>query len=466
MARRHSTVHVLYAALLISLVAAVASSCAGAAACRYNSDCENAYCSNGSCQRDCISSAIDCPEGFICNEVAQCVPPLPDAGADTGVDAGPPDARTDSSSHPDAPGQSDAHKDASDAIATTDAAHPPDTSTGDAPEHTDGTAPLKTTLDLCASDSECAAPLLCRAYYVGGATRCTPSCSDSAACPSGERCVAVGSEEYCVLSDVGRACTAASTCSFGCLTSQEYCTMACTSGSDCPNGYGCMTVSGQSVCVKAEASCDATDTSSCIAAAACDTTLLVSGCTLVCNTASDCPQRAAGFQPWTCDSGGICRRPPDVYGPLGQGVTPTQYACDGSGDVVNICNDAQHIDFTQFIIPTPPAVSCSATTTTSGVSGDACVDSCVYQGSCAFGFACTALGSVGADRVGLCLPSLGGGEIGASCATDGDCVFGYCNRTAGTCTRDCTADGICTTGSACTASGTVPVGGEPFRRCE
>jgi len=269
-----------------------------------------------------------------------------------------------------------------------------------------------------------------------------------------------------VLSDVGRTCTAAATCSFGCLTSQQYCTMACASGSDCPNGYGCMTVSGQSVCVKAEASCDATDTSSCIAAAACDMTLLVSGCTLVCNTASDCPQRAAGFQPWTCDTGGICRRPPDVYGPLGQGVTPTQYACDGSGDVVNICNDAQHIDFTQFIIPTPPAVSCSATMTTAGVTGDACVDSCVYQGSCAFGFACTAVGSVGADRIGLCLPSLGGGEIGGSCATDGDCVFGYCNRTAGTCTRDCTADGICTTGSTCVASGTVPVGGEPFRRCQ
>ena len=124
------------------------------------------------------------------------------------------------------------------------------------------------------------------------------------------------------------------------------------------------------------------------------------------------------------------------------------------------------MDFTTFTIPAAPAVSCSATTTTNGTAGDSCVDSCLYQGTCAFGYACTAVGSVGSDRIGLCLPALSGGGIGASCATDGDCFFGYCNRTAGTCSRDCTADGLCTTGSSCVADGSTPVEGLPWKRCQ
>jgi hypothetical protein len=222
------------------------------------------------------------------------------------------------------------------------------------------------------------------------------------------------------------------------------------------------------VCVKDEAPCGPGDTSACIAAAACDTSasLVVDGCTSTCNTAADCPQRAAPLAPWTCDAGGICRRPADVYGPLPNGSAPAQYACNASSVVVNVCNDAQHIDFTQFTVPAPPAVSCSATTTTAGVSGDACVDSCVYQGGCPYAYACTALGDVSSMRIGLCLPALGGGEVGATCTTDGDCFFGYCNRSTMLCSRDCTADGVCPTGSTCTAAGGPDVDGLPFRRCQ
>lgn len=92
-----------------------------------------------------------------------------------------------------------------------------------------------------------------------------------------------------------------------------------TTGADCPNGWGCMLVGGQNVCVKAEAPCSAVDSSACIAPAACDEspTLVVGGCTLACNSAADCPQRAAGLAPWTCN--GLCRRPSDVFGPLAGG---------------------------------------------------------------------------------------------------------------------------------------------------
>lgn len=320
----------------------------------------------------------------------------------------------------------------------------------------------KKLLDLCAADVECNPGLICRPFTKNGPSRCTRTCASSASCVAGGRCVTIGNESLCVLSDVGRACTAAANCEYACLTGPGYCTMPCASGSDCPNGYGCQMVASQSVCVKAEVGCDGAP-NKCVVPAACDTNFILSSCTLACNTAADCPQRAAGLAAWTCN--GICQRPGDVYGPLGQGV-PAEYLCNAQSTVVNACNDGQHMDFNQFTVPAPPAVSCAATMTTPGVAGDTCVDSCRYQGGCAFGFMCTAVGSVGNNRIGLCLPALGGGEVGANCTRDGDCAFGYCNRTAGRCSRDCTSDGVCPTGSTCTAAGAPSVEGLPFRRCE
>lgn len=219
----------------------------------------------------------------------------------------------------------------------------------------------------------------------------------------------------------------------------------------------------QRVCVRAEAYCSAQDPSACIVPAACDEspTLIVGGCTLACASASDCPRRAAGLPGWTCD--GLCRRPVDVYGPLEGGYTPAQYHCDANGNPVNLCNDAQHIDFDAFTIPPPPPVNCASQQTFDGAPGDACVDSCRYQGGCPHGFACSAVGQVAGQRIGLCLPT-GPGEVGAACQTDDQCVFGYCS--GGKCSRDCTADGVCPTGSTCVAPGGPTVEGAAFRRCE
>jgi hypothetical protein len=224
------------------------------------------------------------------------------------------------------------------------------------------------------------------------------------------------------------------------------------------------------VCVKAEAPCDSTHTSACIAPSACDMSaaMIVSGCTTACNSAADCPQRAKALTPWTCSTAGLCQRPADVVGPLPNGAAPAQYACNASSQVVNVCNDAQHMNFASFTIPSQPAVNCSAMTTTPGVAGDSCVDSCRYQGGCPFGYACTAVGSANSARIGLCLPALGGGAVGAACTSSADCFFGYCDGTSMKCTRDCTADGVCPTGSTCTAAGgSLPtVEGSPFRKCQ
>jgi len=331
---------------------------------------------------------------------------------------------------------------------------------------------VKHRLDLCASDSECATPLVCRASFKSGPMRCTKSCTMNADCLSGERCLpdALGGNT-CQVSDTGRTCAVANDCAFGCLLSQKYCTTECVTGSDCPNGFGCQPVGSPSVraCVKVEAYCDSTNTSACIASSACDTSasLVVSGCTIACSTSSDCPQRAIGMAAWTCNGSGICKRPGDVYGPLGQ-ATPAQYACNPAHTAtINICNDTQHIDFTKFTIPAVPTVSCSATNTTDGVAGDSCVDSCRYQGGCMFGFSCTALGSLGAgSRIGLCLPSQGGNEVGQACTTDSQCAFGYCARTLGVCSRDCTFDGVCPSGSTCLAGSAPAVEGLPFRFCQ
>jgi hypothetical protein len=286
---------------------------------------------------------------------------------------------------------------------------------------------------------------------------------------TGTVCDTISGTTYCAFNDTGLPCAAASSCNFGCLGS--YCTVACNTGADCPNGYGCTGVGTPPVrvCVKAEAPCDTTDTSACLGPAFCDVTLqmVVGGCTTYCTTASDCPQRAAGLSPWTCDvaSGGLCRRPPDVNGPLPTAFTPAQYACNASSMEVNVCNDGQHIDFVAFDVPTPPAVTCGASMTTPGIVTDSCVDSCTYQGACPYGNACVAVGSINGNRIGLCLP-VGAGEVGASCTHDGDCVFGYCPSATMKCSRDCTADGVCPGGTTCTAGGGPPVGGLPFRRCQ
>src|SRR5690242_2245615 len=40
--------------------------------CNLNSDCSNAYCLQGQCAEACVDSFLDCPKGYICNQIAQC----------------------------------------------------------------------------------------------------------------------------------------------------------------------------------------------------------------------------------------------------------------------------------------------------------------------------------------------------------------------------------------------------------
>ncbi len=321
-------------------------------------------------------------------------------------------------------------------------------------------------LDRCTSDVECGAGLLCKTTTKQGFQRCVSACVSDAQCPSGGRCIDLGDGDgkRCLEDDVGRFCSNETSCNYGCLTSQQYCTVPCAGGSDCPGGYGCMAVGGSgNLCVKLESYCGVS-TAECIAPSACDADLdlIVEGCTSVCNTAADCPQRAAPLADWTCE-GGICKRPSDVFGPLPGGSNPVEYYCDQFQNVINLCNDGLTIDFTNFTVPSPPFVDCFASQTTTGNASGSCVNSCRYQGGCSYSYACNALSQIGGERIGLCLPK-GGAVTGSTCTTNNSCEFGYCSN--GICSRDCTRDGVCPAGLTCVDGGTPTIEGLPFRRCQ
>jgi hypothetical protein len=421
------------AALVFAAVACIIGvDCASAVPCHFNSDCSvGFYCSpsKGQCVRNCVDAARDCDPGEYCDVNGECQPlgdgaPGPDATPDTQVfEAAPADV----ASEPDVV-----------------------------------VSAAKIELDLCSSDVECKGGLICRALYTSGPTRCTPTCTSSSQCRSGARCLTIDTDTYCADADVGRTCSVSSpgTCNYACV-SPGYCTTPCTSGADCPNGYGCAMVSSQNVCVRAEQYCGSGGTT--CSTLDCDTSILASGCTLPCTSVADCPQRASILAQWTCST--YCERPTDVSGPLAQGETAS-YACNTSNAEVNLCNDAQHIDLSTGAVPTPPSITCPVSMSVDGTTGDVCLDTCRYSGACAFGYECTGIGDISNTRVDVCMPSQGSGEVGSSCSMNGDCAFGYCSTNV--CSRDCSADGICPTGSTCTAVGGMypTVEGISFKRCQ
>lgn len=329
-------------------------------------------------------------------------------------------------------------------------------------------------LDLCSADEDCDGSFLCRPMFVGGPKRCTKACTGSAECMMGTRCENIGAERYCAQTDIGRPCGSDAECNASCLQSQGYCTSQCSSGFDCPNGFGCTHVNGIKTCVKVAIYCDGNDpgAGSCAPnAAACDvgSNLVVQSCTTRCQSDADCPQRATGLAAWRCNTGdNYCDRPSDVFGPI-PGGQRAEYACQFWGDinspVRNLCNDGLQTNIDAWQPISGPGVNCFANETTPGNPGDSCIDSCRYQGGCGHGFYCSALSSLGgATRIGVCLPT-GHGEIGDACTKHRDCAFGYCDLVNNKCSRDCSADGICPSESTCTVTGDY-VDGTAFKRCE
>ena len=437
----------MWSRLLLGVVVMVGCAVSNGDECSLNSDCLNAYCLEGVCTQDCVDAEKDCPNGYVCNSIAQCEYGGPSAGGSGAEGAGAAGAGGPSTGGAPNPGAG-----GSGGAGASGGSGPSSGGAGGGPD-------LKEDLTLCQVDEECVSDL-CRNVRIGGVKRCTKTCSSSTDCYQGFRCEEEGGVDFCRQSDIGRACNAAGQCNFACLSPLDHCTSQCQTGNDCPNGYGCSSVGASKVCVRLAADC-AADTSQCVSAQACDNTMVISSCTMPCASSADCPQRAAGFQPWSCD--GFCRRPPDVYGPLPGGTEPAQWACNFNSQVVNVCNDGLHIDFDALPQPSPPAVNCGSPSTTDGLPGDACLDSCRYRGACPHGFGCVAAAESGGSLIGLCLIE-GSEEIGSSCTSNSECAFGLCKDSV--CSRDCSRDQVCPTGSTCTAEGGPLIEGTTYKTCQ
>jgi hypothetical protein len=347
---------------------------------------------------------------------------------------------------------------------------PPDDGGADSPEGSAGTAGTAGAggfagtggtglgagleFDDCESDEDCAAPRVCRAMNLGAtAKRCTRPCSTTSECMTGTRCnLGTG---HCAFEDNGKPCQGPGICAEACL-GQGYCTSLCASGFECPGGWGCVpTSSGNKACVRLDQECDATSYSACLSQEHCDEqTLLAGGCTIQCDSADDCPQRAIGLPAWRCEEG-ACTRPDKVRGAIPKGET-TAWACDASNEVVNLCADGLTLD-------SPPTLSCPGSQPLSTTGP--CFQSCRYDGGCGFGWACVGVGIFDASgqRFGLCMRT-GPAELGEACTRNEDCVFGLCHDEI--CSRDCTVDDVCPRGFNCVAGGASDVEGNPFMLCE
>lgn len=464
------------------------TACARPAACQRNSDCNNAYCSDGECKKDCIDAKADCPSGWTCDHTARCVAPA-GAGGDGGGTVEPGDGGE---------GGMGGGEDGSDGDAGQGGQGGGDSGTGGGGQGgSGGGVTTKVALDRCSKDADCEAPAFCKPAYKGGPSRCTFSCTNSQQCPQGTRCEDIGGTKYCAQSDIGKPCSTGDECNFACIAdSQKICTSLCNDGRDCPNGYGCMAVGGQRVCAKVNIYCGEGGASQCIAPAAClsadpyaaprpGLSMVADSCTTVCNSDLDCPQRAAGMESWRCQ-GGLCVRPSDAFGPQAGGEV-AEYVCAETYDAkitsATLCGDTLRWDYStggpSSQLPPFSAIDCrdellfgdpyspSSPWNRSYPGQDYCADSCRYQGACAFGFACSAISSLKSNpnaRIGICTPA-GSGEVGDYCSRDDDCALGYCLNAK--CTRDCSPDGICPKGMTCTAvsDSTFVEGGQPFRRC-
>jgi hypothetical protein len=435
------------AAGLAAVMAAVLAqaSCAGPKACERNSDCDNAYCDHGECKRDCIVADVDCPPGYICNQVAQCALPLeaglPDGNASGG--AGGSAGSSGSGGYGGGAGGS-AGSGGYGGVGGSTAGG------GYSGGGGSGASGLHE-FDRCQSDTDCASPLVCREMIKGAPMRCTRTCSTSSECMTGTRCTY--GTGFCAFDDDGKVCGGSGQCVDACAA-LGYCTSICTTALDCPGGWGCVDAAGgQRACVRLDQLCSSTNYSACLSAAHCDEqTLLVSGCTIQCKSVNDCPVRASGLPPWHCQQN-VCYRPDDVWGPLPKGDT-TQWACEPyNNSVVNLCGDGLTFD-------TAPSLSCPVSTSvpTSGP----CVQSCRYRGGCGYGWACVGVASVGSNRIGICVQT-GFGEVGDACTRGEDCLFGLCQGNK--CSRDCTADGVCPSGFSCVAAGGPTIDGMAWRVC-
>ena len=139
----------------------------------------------------------------------------------------------------------------------------------------------------CNADGECSSGI-CR--DADGGKVCTRACSSASDCETGYRC----RENVCergAPEGVGGVCRDGDDCAAPGLCAQRgathFCTVLCTSATDCPSGFECADVGGGSVCSPTEALLG----ESCASNEACTTGVCELGsgqCTRLCDAATPC----------------------------------------------------------------------------------------------------------------------------------------------------------------------------------
>jgi hypothetical protein len=314
--------------------------------------------------------------------------------------------------------------------------------------------------DLCApctTDSECGGRAdRCVRNLQKGMSHCATSCAADGDCPSGFLCQSMSGSKQCVPFD-GR-------CEERCLADRD-----CPTGFRCAEGY-CGAISGfrglcapcsvdeecqHGVCMQAEGG--------------------RRSCAPYCGREGDCPSGSvcvdlAGVEAPIClpRSGrcpvGVGGAGKSCLGPSGcaSGLCMLQEG-DGHGRCVDGCNAGvcpeggrcESVDDEPICLPSlaPDGASCLHGLECAGelcvslASEAVCTRACEGDSNCADGWACDQV-----EGSGLCLPSTGGGEIGADCASGPvACTTGLCliESSGPVCTRRCQSSGNCPTGWRC-----------------
>jgi hypothetical protein len=310
-------------------------------------------------------------------------------------------------------------------------------------------------LDPCTVNEDCASGECLTTS--GGARFCTRRCVATSECADGFLCTRPpgGIGARCVLDDTGTPCSATSTpCARICLGNNTgaaaHCTRECTSGADCPAGFGCqLDGSGLRLCISTEQPCGA--------GVECTSNLCLnirttqfSGCTSRCTTARDCPRRM------TYDLGGGVRYALPAYDCISSGgdriCVPPVIPIDPRDGAI-LASDALGAPCTE----TDNGCRSGVCDTTEGV----CVQGCTPTAGCPSGFNCLPWqpDGMGTAVYLVCRRALTGSvPVNGTCTRGADCVTGLCLPDTGGSTAYCSrycSDRLCPTGMHCVPDGTA-----------
>jgi hypothetical protein len=268
------------------------------------------------------------------------------------------------------------------------------------------------------------------------------ACTETSMCAGGGTCAMTPAGRLCAVTCDGVRPTLGCSTGFYCASNPGACNGFCVPGT-IGTGIGGSACTADTACASGvcrEGRCSdpcRADAADCEGGGVC--TASAAGTCGVCRAATG-GLRGLG-EP--CEANAECRSA--LCAPGGECATPCN---EGSCAEGQLCRDGICIvDRTQGIGgPCTDGSDCSTTLCASQNGRTFCTGECTSAAMCPTGFGCQSAGSVS-----VCVPMLG--TDGESCNEAGDCLSTLCaayGSSAGFCTRFCSAESRCGTGSDCT----------------